>query len=93
MIVVGMRFFFLGLFAGMKRLPIRLLKLGSVDNAGQSISIMGIAGAALIFCLFARRNVRHDFRFAPIAAVLPCHLYILFYSLKRYCATGASNTL
>ena len=45
---------------------------------------MGIAGGAVIPPLFALLKQHFDFQWVFAALMVPCYLYILFYSLRGH---------
>ncbi|PGA27635.1 hypothetical protein, partial [Bacillus wiedmannii] len=51
---------------------------------GSALLVMGIAGGAIIPQLFAILKQHYDFQFVFAALMVPCYLYILFYSLRGY---------
>ena len=53
------------------------------------ILIMGISGGALIPKAFASLKEHYNFQLVFFALIIPCYLYILYYSIKGYAAEKA----
>lgn len=64
--------------------PMAIEGLGKFTEKGSAILIMGIVGGALIPKAFAAMKEHYDFQLAFFVLMLPCYIYILFYSLKGY---------
>ena len=62
-------------------IPLAIKGLGRFTEMGSGLLIMGIAGGAVIPQLFAVLKQHHDFQLVFVALMVPCYLYILFYSL------------
>jgi len=66
--------------------PLAIKGLGKFTKTGSALLIMGIAGGALLPLLYASLKVDHllgNSR-AFIVCMLPCYLYILYYSISGY---------
>lgn len=64
--------------------PLAIDGLGKFTEKGSAILIMGIAGGAIIPKIFASMKEQYDFQHVFFALMIPCYLYILFYSVKGY---------
>jgi glucose/galactose transporter len=64
--------------------PLAIDGLGKFTEKGSAILIMGIAGGAIIPKAFASLKEDYNFQIVFFALMLPCYLYILFYSTKGY---------
>lgn len=64
--------------------PMAIAGLGRFTEKGSAILVMGIVGGALIPKAFAALKENYNFQFAFFALMLPCYIYILYYSLKGY---------
>jgi glucose/galactose transporter len=64
--------------------PMAINGLGKFTEKGSAILIMGIAGGALIPKAFASLKESYNFQLVFCALMIPCYLYILFYSIKGY---------
>ena len=64
--------------------PLAIAGLGRFTEKGAALLIMGIAGGAIIPKAFASLKEHHDFQLVFLALMVPCYLYILFYSVKGY---------
>ena len=64
--------------------PLAISGLGKFTEKGSAILIMGIAGGALIPKAFAAFKDEYGFQLTFFALMIPCYLYILYYSLKGY---------
>jgi len=64
--------------------PLAINGLGKFTEKGSAILIMGIAGGALIPKLFAFLKEQYGFQLVFFAIMIPCYLYILFYSIIGY---------
>jgi MFS transporter, FHS family, L-fucose permease len=58
--------------------------LGKFTEKGSAILIMGIAGGALIPKAFASLKETYNFQLVFCALMVPCYLYILYYSIIGY---------
>lgn len=67
--------------------PLAIRGLGRFTEIGSALLVMGIAGGAIIPQLFAILKQHYDFQVVFAALMVPCYLYILFYSL-RGCRVG-----
>ncbi|HHW4681554.1 MAG TPA: glucose/galactose MFS transporter, partial [Xylella taiwanensis] len=61
--------------------PLAIKGLGRFTETGSALLIMGIAGGAIIPQLFAYLKQHVDFQLVFAVLMVPCYLYILFYSL------------
>lgn len=66
--------------------PLAISGLGKFTEKGSAILIMGIAGGAVIPKIFASLKETYDFQAVFFALMVPCYLYILFYSIKGFSA-------
>lgn len=64
--------------------PMAIAGLGKFTEKGSAILVMGIVGGALIPKAFAALKETYNFQWAFFGLMLPCYLYILYYSLKGY---------
>lgn len=64
--------------------PLAISGLGKFTEKGSAILIMGIAGGALIPKAFAAFKDEYGFQIVFFVLMLPCYMYILYYSLKGY---------
>lgn len=64
--------------------PLAIRGLGRFTETGSALLIMGIAGGAIIPQLFAVLKQHMDFQLVFLLLMLPCYLYILFYSLAGH---------
>jgi len=64
--------------------PLAISGLGRFTEKGSALLIMGVAGGAVIPKIFASLKEEHDFQLIFAALMVPCYLFILFYSLKGY---------
>lgn len=64
--------------------PMAINGLGKFTEKGSAILIMGIAGGAIIPKIFASLKEHYHFQLVFCALMIPCYLYILYYSLKGY---------
>ena len=69
--------------------PVAIAGLGKFTKIGSALLIMGIAGGAIIPLLYgALKNPAGSFRLSNSASfvicMLPCYLYIVYYSVKGY---------
>lgn len=64
--------------------PLAISGLGKFTEKGSAILIMGIAGGALIPKAFAAFKDEYGFQLVFFVLMIPCYLYILYYSLKGY---------
>jgi fucose permease len=73
--------------------PLAIRGLGRFTETGSALLVMGIAGGAIIPQLFALLKQHFDFQLVFAALMVPCYLYILFYSLRghRVGQTGAGQ--
>ena len=73
--------------------PLAINGLGKFTEKGSAILIMGIAGGAVIPKIFASLKEQYNFQLIFFALMIPCYLYILFYSIKGYKAGQILPTL
>ncbi|MFT4248182.1 MAG: sugar MFS transporter [Pseudomonas sp.] len=64
--------------------PLAIKGLGRFTETGSALLIMGIAGGAIIPQAFAILKQHYDFQAVFAALMVPCYLYILFYSLRGH---------
>jgi MFS transporter, FHS family, L-fucose permease len=64
--------------------PMAIAGLGKFTEKGSAILIMGIVGGALIPKAFASLKEDYNFQWSFFALMLPCYIYILYYSIKGY---------
>jgi glucose/galactose transporter len=64
--------------------PLAIQGLGRFTETGSALLIMGIAGGAIIPQAFAILKQHYDFQLVFAALMVPCYLYILFYSLRGH---------
>jgi len=64
--------------------PMAISGLGKFTEKGSAILIMGIAGGAIIPKAFASLKETYNFQLVFCALMVPCYLYILYYSIKGY---------
>jgi len=60
--------------------PLAIRGLGKFTEIGSALLIMGIAGGATIPLLFGHLKDTYDFQWVFFLLVIPCYLYILYYS-------------
>lgn len=61
--------------------PLAIRGLGRFTETGSALLVMGIAGGAIIPQLFAVLKQHIDFQLVFVLLMVPCYLYILFYSV------------
>lgn len=66
--------------------PLAIDGLGKFTEKGSAFLVMGISGAAIIPKVFASLKEDYDFQWVFFALMLPCYLYILYFSTKGYLA-------
>ncbi|TAL57458.1 MAG: glucose/galactose MFS transporter, partial [Bacteroidetes bacterium] len=64
--------------------PLAISGLGRFTQTGSALLIMGIVGGAIIPKVFAGMKEEYDFQLVFAALMIPCYLYILFFSIKGY---------
>ena len=64
--------------------PLAIAGLGRFTEKGSALLIMGIVGGALIPQLFAGLKEHYNFQAVFTFLMIPCYLYILFYSIKGH---------
>lgn len=64
--------------------PLAIDGLGKFTEKGSALLIMGIAGGAIIPKLFAQLKDQYDFQWVFFLLMLPCYLFILYYSMSGY---------
>ncbi|HEY6333816.1 MAG TPA: sugar MFS transporter, partial [Blastocatellia bacterium] len=64
--------------------PMAIDGLGPFTKIGSALLIMGIAGGAILPQIYARLSAVTSSHLAFFCSMLPCYLYILFYSTKGY---------
>ncbi|MEE7546764.1 sugar MFS transporter [Xanthomonas sp. Kuri4-1] len=70
--------------------PLAIKGLGRFTEIGSALLVMGIAGGAIIPQLFAILKQHYDFQAVFAALMVPCYLYILYYSLRGHRAGQAA---
>jgi len=66
--------------------PLAIDGLGKFTEKGSAFLVMGISGAAIIPKVFASLKEDFNFQWVFFGLMLPCYLFILFYSTKGYLA-------
>ncbi|AEV99933.1 glucose/galactose MFS transporter [Niastella koreensis] len=64
--------------------PLAIDKLGKFTKTGSALLVMGIAGGAIVPLLYATLKKDLPNHVAFFISVLPCYLYILYYSIKGH---------
>ena len=64
--------------------PLAINRLGRFTEKGSAILIMGIVGGAIIPKAFASFKEQYNFQTVFFVLIIPCYLYILYYSIKGY---------
>jgi MFS transporter, FHS family, L-fucose permease len=64
--------------------PLAIEGLGKFTERGSALLIMGIAGGAVIPRVFASLKDQFDFQWVFLLLMIPCYLYILFFSIKGH---------
>jgi len=64
--------------------PLAIRGLGRFTEIGSALLVMGIVGGAIIPPLFALLKQHFDFQWVFAGLMVPCYLYILFYSLRGH---------
>jgi glucose/galactose transporter len=64
--------------------PLAIYRLGKFTEIGAAILIMGIVGGAIIPKAFASLKEQYNFQVVFLVLIIPCYLYILYYSVKGY---------
>ena len=64
--------------------PLAISGLGKFTEKGSALLIMGIAGGAIIPKIFAGLKEEYNFQMVFCALMVPCYIYILYYSIKGY---------
>jgi len=64
--------------------PLAIDGLGKFTKIGSAILIMGIAGGAILPQIYALLSSKMGPQAAFFASILPCYLFILFYSMKGH---------
>lgn len=64
--------------------PLAIDGLGKFTKVGSAILIMGIAGGAILPQIYALLSSQMGPQAAFFVSILPCYLFILFYSLKGH---------
>jgi FHS family L-fucose permease-like MFS transporter len=64
--------------------PLAIKGLGKFTEIGSALLIMGIAGGATIPWLFAHFKATYDFQWVFFLLVIPCYIYIFFYSVAGH---------
>ncbi|HDS1835691.1 TPA: sugar MFS transporter [Stenotrophomonas maltophilia] len=71
--------------------PLAIRGLGRFTETGSALLVMGIAGGAIIPQLFAVLKQHIDFQLVFVLLMVPCYLYILFYSVVGHRAGLPQN--
>jgi glucose/galactose transporter len=66
--------------------PLAISGLGKFTEKGSALLIMGIAGGAIIPKIFASLKETYNFQTVFFVLMVPCYIYILYYSIKGYTA-------
>jgi glucose/galactose transporter len=69
--------------------PLGISGLGKFTEKGSAILIMGISGGAIVPLAFGKLKETMDFQLVFLMLMLPCYLYILYYSMKGHKAGKA----
>lgn len=64
--------------------PLAIEGLGKFTERGSAFLIMGIAGGAIIPKIFASLKDQYDFQWTFFLIMIPCYLYILYFSIKGH---------
>lgn len=64
--------------------PLAIHRLGKFTERGAAILIMGIVGGAIIPKAFASLKEQYNFQVVFFVLMIPCYLYILYYSVNGY---------
>jgi len=64
--------------------PLAIRGLGRFTETGSALLVMGIAGGAIIPQAFAILKQHIDFQQAFVLLMVPCYVYILFYSMRGH---------
>jgi FHS family L-fucose permease-like MFS transporter len=64
--------------------PLAINRLGRFTERGSALLIMGIAGGAVIPLLFGYLKATINFQLVFLVLMLPCYLFILYYSTSGY---------
>lgn len=64
--------------------PLAIDGLGKFTKIGSALLIMGIAGGAIIPQLYGKLALTMEPQAAFISCMLPCYLFILYFSMKGY---------
>jgi fucose permease len=64
--------------------PLAIRGLGRFTETGSALLVMAIAGGAIIPQAFAVLKQHFDFQWVFAGLMVPCYLYILFYSLRGH---------
>ncbi len=64
--------------------PLAIEGLGRFTERGSALLIMGIAGGAVIPKLYASLKDTYDFQWTFFLIMLPCYLFILYFSVKGH---------
>ncbi|MEL4017036.1 glucose/galactose MFS transporter, partial [Dryocola clanedunensis] len=64
--------------------PLAIRGLGRFTETGSALLVMAIAGGAIIPQLFAVLKQHFDFQWVFAGLMVPCYLYILFYSVRGH---------
>jgi glucose/galactose transporter len=71
--------------------PLAIRGLGKFTETGSAFLIMGIAGGATIPWLFGHYKETYDFQWVFFLLMVPCYLYILYYSVAGFRVGVRSN--
>ncbi len=64
--------------------PLVISGLGKFTEKGPALLIMAIASGAIIPKAFASLKEKYNFQLVFCALMVPCYLYVLYYSIKGY---------
>ncbi|MBX2967417.1 MAG: sugar MFS transporter [Cyclobacteriaceae bacterium] len=64
--------------------PLAIEGLGKFTERGSALLIMGIAGGAVIPKLYASLKDTYDFQLMFLVIMIPCYLYILYFSISGH---------
>lgn len=64
--------------------PLAIEGLGKFTERGSALLIMGIVGGGLIPKLYASLKDEYDFQWTFFLIMLPCYLFILYFSIRGH---------
>jgi glucose/galactose transporter len=71
--------------------PLAIKGLGRFTKIGSALLIMGIAGGAIVPQIYGRLTLTMEPPTAFLVCMLPCYLYILYFSIKGFKAGKAQS--